>query len=190
MSTCLIETKSLSKRFKDLIVIENLNINIRKGKIYLLTGENGSGKSTFLKLLVGLYKPTRGVIKKSYQNFSYVPELLIYKDKIKVSKYLNRVTKLLNVKRDLEKEEYFLIETDKCLNELSKGNQKKIMLYLAFLKDNEIVFLDEPFDGLDKDILKRVINYINDNSEVTYVISSHNKKVFELLEEKEVISFD
>ena len=64
------------------------------------------------------------------------------------------------------------------------------MLYLAFLKDNEIVFLDEPFDGLDKDILKRVINYINDNSEVTYVISSHNKKVFELLEEKEVISFD
>ena len=107
MSTCLIETKSLSKRFKDLIVIENLNINIMKGKIYLLTGENGSGKSTFLKLLVGLYKPTRGVIKRSYQNFSYVPELLIYKDKIKVSKYLNRVTKLLNVKRDLEKEEYF-----------------------------------------------------------------------------------
>ena len=63
------------------------------------------------------------------------------------------------------KRRVFLIETDKCLNELSKGNQKKIMLYLAFLKDNEIVFLDEPFDGLDKDILKRVINYINDNSE-------------------------
>lgn len=190
MSTCLIEVLNLNKRFKDVEVIKNLNLKIETGKIYFLIGENGSGKSTFLKLLVGLYKPTKGLIKRYYNDFSYVPELLIYKDKIKVNKYLNRVIKLLNIKRDFKLEEYFLIEKDKYLNKLSKGNQKKILLYLAFIKENEIVFLDEPFDGLDKEVKSRFINYLLTNNKTTYVISSHDQKILEELKEKEVINFD
>lgn len=190
MSTYLIEVKNIFKDFKTLKVIKNLSLNIEKGKTYVLLGENGSGKSTFLKLLVGLYKPTKGTIKRNYKSFYYVPELLVYKDKIKVDKYLFRVTKLLNVKRDFEKEEHFKIQTKKYLNELSKGNQKKVLFYLATIKTNEILFLDEPFDGLDKEIKLRFIDYINLNKNITYVISTHDKKAYDLLEEKEVIYFD
>lgn len=190
MSTYLIEVLNLNKSFKNLTVIKNLNLKIASGKIYFLTGENGSGKSTFLKLLVGLYKPTSGLVKRNYGDFSYVPELLIYKDKIKVNKYLNRVIKLLNVKRDFKLEEYFLIEQDKYLNELSKGNKKKILLYLAFVKEKEIVFLDEPFDGLDQDVKSRFINYLKKNNKTTYVISSHDQEILKEIKEKEVINFD
>lgn len=190
MSTVLIEAVNLKKTFKSLEVIKNLNKAFQMGKVYLFVGENGSGKSTLLKLLVGLYKPTSGFVRRSYKNFSYVPEVLIYKDKIKVKSYLNRVSKLLNVKRDYLKEEYFQIEVDKYLNELSKGNQKKVLLYLAFLKENEVVYLDEPFDGLDSLIKQRFIDFINESNNTTYIISSHDKKAYELLKRKEVITFD
>lgn len=189
MSTYLIEVKNLSKSFLDLKVIINFSLQIEKGKVYLLVGENGSGKSTFLKILAGLYIPTSGMVKRNYERFSYVPELLIYKDKIKVKKYLTRVIKLLKVKRDLEKEKYFLLETDKYLNELSKGNQKKVLLYLALLKDNEVVFLDEPFDGLDKVVKERFLNYLAENKEVSYIISTHLEKDFNNFKNKEVIKF-
>lgn len=189
MSICLIDIKNLNKRFKNLEVIKDLSLKIIKGNIYLLTGENGSGKSTLLKLLVGLYKPTSGVIIRNYQRFSYVPEALIYKNKIKVDKYLKTVTKLLNVKRDYAKEAYFLIETDKYLNELSKGNQKKVLLYLSLLKDNEVVFLDEPFDGLDKEVKARFINYLKESSDVTYLVCTHDMKSFSSFNNKEVIKF-
>lgn len=189
MCTCLIEVKELNKSFKKLKVINDLSIKIKTATVYLLVGENGSGKSTFLKILAGLYKPSKGKIIRHYKTFSYMPEALIYKDKINVGKYLTKVAKLLNVKRDFEKEKYFLIETNKYLNELSKGNQKKILLYLALLKDKQIVFLDEPFDGLDKDVKERFINYLKEHSEVCYVISSHDKGVFEHFKNKEVIKF-
>lgn len=189
MSTCLIEVKNLQKNFANLEVLLNLNLKIYQGKIYLLLGENGSGKSTFLKILAGLYIPTNGYIKRNYEKFSYVPELLIYKDKIKVDKYLTRVTKLLKVKRDLKMEKHFLLETNKYLNELSKGNQKKVLLYLALLKDNEIVFLDEPFDGLDKSVKKKFIKHLEEKKEVTYVISTHDEKDFAEFLNKEVIKF-
>lgn len=189
MSTCLIEVKNLTKSFGDLKVIKNLSVKIKKEKIYLLLGKNGSGKSTFLKLLAGLYIPTKGSIKRNYKKFSYVPELLIYKDKIKVDKYLTRVTKLLKVKRDLKMEKYFLLEINKYLNELSKGNQKKVLLYLALLKDNQIVFLDEPFDGLDKNVKKKFLKYIAENKKITYIISTHDEKDFLDFENKEVIKF-
>lgn len=190
MSTLLIETTNLTKKFKNLTVLKNLNIKIEKEKVYLLVGENGSGKSTFIKLLTGEYAPTSGFIKRYYKSFSYVPEALIYNQKIKVYTYLNKVTKLLKVKRDLELEKYLELETNKYLKNLSKGNQKKILLYLAFLKDNEIVYLDEPLDSLDKTMKEKVVNLIKDNKKITYIISSHNEISFKNIKNKEVISFD
>lgn len=190
MSTCLIEIKNLNKSFKTLNVIKDFSLKINQENLYLLVGDNGSGKSTLLKILAGLYKPSSGVVKRNFKKFSYVPEVLIYQDKIKVDKYLGRVTKLLNVKRDLQKETYFQIETNKYLNELSKGNQKKILLYLALLRDNEIVFFDEPFDGLDKEVKERVLNYLLENKAITYVICTHNPNDFHKFINKEVIYFD
>lgn len=189
MSICLIEVNDLSKSFKKNNVISNLSLKIYSNKVYFLVGENGSGKSTFLKILVGLYKPSKGKVTRYYKKYSYAPEALIYKDKIKVGKYLTRVSKLLKIKRDLKKERLFMLEVNKHLNELSKGNQKKILLYLAILRDNEVVFLDEPFDGLDKDVKEKFVNYLKEHNDVCYIISTHDKKVIEEFENKEVIKF-
>ena len=62
---------NLSKSFRDNHVIKDLNISIIEGKTYILKGENGSGKSTFIKLLIDFYKPTKGVINRYYKDLRY-----------------------------------------------------------------------------------------------------------------------
>ncbi len=190
MSTSLIEVTNLTKKFKDEVVIKDLTITIEKGKNYILTGNNGTGKTTFLKILLGVYKPTSGKVKRNFKTYSYSQEQLIYKHKIKVSAFLNSVTRLLNVKRDKTKEAFFKLQTDKYLNNLSKGNMKKILLYISFIKDVDIIFLDEPFDGLDINMQDELTTYINNLNDVCLIISSHNKKMYENIKNKEVINFD
>ena len=64
------------------------------------------------------------------------------------------------------------------------------MLYLAFVGNPEIVFLDEPLDGLDAQMQKKVVSYLKERPEICYLISSHNTKNLNSLKNKEVITFD
>ena len=171
MSTPLIEIKELNKYYFKNHVVKNITLDIYPG-IYLLRGENGSGKTTFIKILLGLVSKTGGEIKSNYKDYRYVPELLVIKSDVNVETYLKSVLKLRNLKRDFKLEEYLEIETNKRLNTLSKGNLKKVLLYLAFVGSPEIIFLDEPLDGLDLKMKTKVINYLNDNN-LNCLISSH-----------------
>ena len=122
MSTCLVEVKDLTKSFKNLLVIDKLSIRLEKGKVYLLKGENGTGKTTFIKLILGFYKPNKGTIRRFYKNFRYVAELLPFKSDLKVNTYLNSLLALMKEKRDSELESYLQLELNKRLKNLSKGN--------------------------------------------------------------------
>ena len=140
----------------------------------IIMGLNGSGKSTFIKLLLSLVYPTSGQIISYYNDYRYVPELLVIKSDVKVATYLKSVLSLQNLKRDLALEAYLEIDLNKRLNTLSKGNLKKILLYLAFVGKPKLIFLDEPLDGLDINMKAKVTSYINENN-FNCIISSHLK---------------
>lgn len=186
MSIPLLEIKELNKYYYDNHVLKNLNITINEG-IYLLKGENGSGKTTFLKIVLGLVFPTSGKITRNYQDYRYVPELLVIKSDVKVELYLKSVLSLRKLTRDLELEKYLEIEVNKRINTLSKGNLKKVLLYLAFVGKPDLLFLDEPLDGLDLNMKTKVINYLNDKR-LNCLISSHLTDLFKNV--RGVINFD
>lgn len=189
MSQYLIKTLNLTKIFNDNTVINDFNYLFEKDKIYLLIGHNGSGKSTLIKLLLGLYYPNKGIIERNYKQFRYVPELLPINSNITVETYINHITKLLKEKRDKELEKLLLLETTKKLKELSKGNTKKVLLYLSFIGTPEIIYLDEPLDGLDQGMQEVVVNYMK-NRNICYIVSSHNLKYFNSFKEVKVINLD
>ena len=189
MCTYLIEVNHVSKSFNDLQVINDLSLNIEGGKVYLLLGENGSGKSTFIKMLVDLYLPTSGIITRHYEDFRYVPELLTIKSEVKVLSYIKAVLSLRGLKRNLEIELNLEIDLNKQLRHLSKGNLKKVLIYLALVGTPEILFLDEPLDGLDINIQNKVIDYFLQMPNSTFIISTHDTKKYDALMNIEVIHF-
>ncbi len=190
MSTCLIKTKNLIKRFNGVTVVKDLSLEIKKGTMVILKGSNGSGKTTLLKLFLGVYLPSSGSISRYFKKYFYLEESLIIKNDIKVATYLRLVLALMKEKRNETLENLFMLELNKPLKSLSKGNLKKILLYLAFVGNPEIVFFDEPFDGLDVAMQKIVINYMQSRSEITYIIATHNLRRFSKFSNKEVIEFD
>lgn len=188
MSHLLIECRNLSKSFLDNHVIKGLTIEIEAEKTYVLKGENGSGKSTFIKLLIDLYKPSSGTINRYYKDLRYVPEMITIKSDIIVKDYLKNVLALKNLKRNQALESYLELELKKPLKHLSKGNLKKVLLYLAFVGKPDILCLDEPLDGLDVEMQKKVIDYLLDLN-ITYVISTHTIRKYQKFN-KEVITFE
>lgn len=190
MSQLLVKFINVNKTFNKRRVIKNFNYSFYKGKVYLLKGENGSGKSTIIKLALNLYSPTSGQIIRKFNKYRYVPELLPLKTNVKVKTYLTHLVKLMGYKRDNNLEKMFELELNKPVNTLSKGNLKKVLLYLSFIGSPEVIFLDEPLDGLDENIQKVIINYMQKRSDICYIISSHNQKYYENFKEIKVIYLD
>lgn len=189
MSNVWIEMKDVSKSFFNNHVIKQMSITIEKNKTYLLKGENGSGKSTFLKLIIDLYKPNHGLINRYYKDLRYVPEMIKIKSDITVQNYIIHALALKNLNRDTALESLLELDLKKPLKHLSKGNQKKVLLYLAMVGEPEILCLDEPLDGLDVTMQKKVLTYLKDLNK-TYIISTHAMRRFNKFEPKEVILFE
>lgn len=190
MSKLLIKFSNVNKDFGKKKVITNFNYSFYQGQSYLLKGENGSGKSTIIKLALGLYFPTKGHVTRNYKHFRYVPELLPIKSDIKVKTYLNHILKLMNETKNKQLLDLLELQLEKPLKTLSKGNTKKILLYLAFVGKPEVIFLDEPLDGLDQNMQKKVIDYMLIQTNICYIISSHNEKYYKNFKELQVINFD
>lgn len=186
---CLIECIKVSKSFKENHVIKELSISIKNNKTYLLLGENGSGKSTFMKLLIDLYKPTKGIIKRHFKDLRYVPEQMHIKSDIIVEDYIKHVLSLKKLKRNLELEQDLELELLKPLKHLSKGNQKKVLLYLALVGSPDILCLDEPLDGLDTLMQEKVLDLLK-NLSITLIISTHSQEKYQHFNPKEVIFFE
>lgn len=182
----MINIKNLNKKYRNKIILDNINLNIEKGKIIGLLGPNGSGKTTLMKILLNITKEDNGEIyinneKKSEETNKYISFLpdapfidkdlsinearnyfkFFYKD-FNDKKFENLINKLnLNLK-------------DKIKN-LSKGNIEKLNLILILSRDAKIYILDEPIAGVDivtrNEILKLIIENISDES--TAIISTH-----------------
>lgn len=186
-----IQIKGLTKTFGDTNVVDNLTLNIPKGQFLGLIGANGAGKSTTLRMLVGMLEPTSGTAKildTSIKNFShrtlrqigYVPDnLQIYR--WMTVKQAIQFCKRLNPRWDDETStslmKLFHLDPKKKVKSLSKGMLGKLNLLLAISIRPEILILDEPMSGLDpiarEEFLDGVLKSLSDRK-CTVVLSSHS----------------
>lgn len=146
----MLTINNLSKQFGNKILFKNLNMSLPCNGIFILKGENGSGKSTFFKILANIDKEYEGSIlfnnKKIINNiYYYDPDINLY-DGLTVKENLKIVSKdYLNILKNTDLE-YLL---NKKIDELSKGEKARVGLIKSLLLDKEILLLDEPFDFLD-----------------------------------------
>ena len=203
-----IKLKNLSFKYKNDYVFEDLNFNIESGKRVGIIGRSGSGKTTLMKLLIGLHKPTSGNILigncnikninndelRDHVNYINQKTLLFNDTIIKNIKYGNIGLSNNKVERFIKK--YGLDSVYSKLNNgiysksgvngsnLSLGMQKVTLVLRGIFKKGDILIMDEPLTGLDRNTKEKVINMINDlPRSKTIIIITHDKQILEHLDE-------
>src|SRR3989441_2159770 len=168
----VVETQKLTKIYRDFwgrqkkVALRALNLNINRGEIFGLLGPNGSGKTTTIKLLLGLLFPTEGdalvfgqpaVGVTKNERIGYLPEESYLYRFLNAEETLDFYGRLFNMKADVRRHrsqeliEMVGLSGDKkrILKEYSKGMRQRIGLAQALINDPELVILDEPTSGLD-----------------------------------------
>ena len=197
-----IETKKLTKKFKEKIAVNDINLKINKGELFALLGTNGAGKTTMIKMLSTLILPTTGEIK--------INGLDILKDRQKIKEILNvspqetAIAPNLSVKENLEfmagvyqipnqdkkiKELIEIFKLDEVLNQkaktLSGGWQRKVSIAISLINDPEILFLDEPTLGLDVIARKELWTVIEKlKGKITIILTTHYMEEAESLSDR------
>lgn len=191
MST-VIAVRGLSKWFGEVVALNDLNLEIGQGVTGLL-GANGAGKSTFIKLALGLYQPSRGsiqVLGKSPRNnlsilrrIGYCPELDTFYDNMTGFEYVYWLSRYWgmsgpNAEKAAEQACERVRMTDRMddpIEEYSKGMRQRIKLAQALATDPDLLFLDEPMAGLDPQGREEMFALIRELGDHGYsvIVSSH-----------------
>lgn len=127
------------------------------GELLALVGSNGSGKSTVLKLMVGLSRPSSGTVRRDARVVSYVPEVFASHDRLSASAYLRHMGRIRGLSSSAARNRAGeLLDrlalsggADTPMRKLSKGNAQKVALAQALLDPPQLLVLDEPWAGLD-----------------------------------------
>ncbi len=191
----MIKCIGVTKRFDGFEALKNLSLTVPKGSVFGLVGPNGAGKTTLLKIIMGILKCDEGEILvdgiSSYENPSvkekifYIPDDLYFFQSYSIKEmadFYKGIYKNFNMERFLKLQAVFEIDLKRKVTRLSKGMQKQVMFWLGICAMPEILILDEPVDGLDPVMRKRVWSVLlQDVSErnITVLISSHNLRELE-----------
>ena len=186
MGSIILKCTNLSKTYDFDNALNNVNLTIETGKIIGLLGPNGSGKTTFIKLLNGLLKPTEGEILINGQNpgvetkkiVAYLPDKN-YLDNSKTVKAILQLFADFYDDFDLEKAQNMLkdlgIDITRRFKLLSKGMKEKVQLILVMCRRAKLYLLDEPIAGVDPAARDYILNTVikNYNRDATVIISTH-----------------
>ena len=183
----IIETRNLTKEYKDFKALDKVSINIEEGKVYGLLGPNGTGKSTFLKLITQIIKPSSGqIIFKSHEisqndlsqigsiieNPAIYPNLTAYEN-------LKVLTTLLNIEEERINKVLKIVGLtntgNKLAREFSLGMKQRLGIAMALINNPKLLILDEPTNGLDPVGIAELRELIKSftNEGITVLISSH-----------------
>ena len=191
----LITAKNVVKKFEKFTALNHFNMNVPEGSIYGLVGPNGSGKTTTIKHLIGMYKQDEGEIlvnnEKVYDNekvkskIAYISDDLYFfhgysiKD---MAKFYSKIYKNFSFEKFNDLQKVFNIDLKRKVNKLSKGMKKQVAFWLTISCKPEILVLDEPIDGLDpimKENVWKILLEEVQKRKMTVIISSHNLKELE-----------
>ena len=192
----MISVSNLSKTYKDTTVLSIDSLELSKGEIIGLVGNNGAGKTTFFSLLLDLIKPSTGYIENNQirvdesedwksTTAAFIDESFLI-GYLTPEEYFSFIAGLRNInKADLDSflnrfNTFFngeILEKKKYIRDLSKGNQKKVGIAAAFIGAPELVILDEPFANLDPRAqmqLQNLLREINQELGCSIFVSSHD----------------
>lgn len=155
----MIKVKNLSKKFEEIYVLKDINLTIKKNSIVGIIGRNGSGKTVLLKIIAGLYFPTEGEVlidKKLSINNDF--GFLIDTGFLDYETGFNNLYNLSLIKNKIKKNDIYEILNYVGLDSFSKtkymnystGMKQKLKIAQAIMENPEVLILDEPFNGLDK----------------------------------------
>ena len=191
----MIQVEKLTKTFDKKVALDNLTCSIPDGCVYGLVGSNGAGKSTFLRLLCGIYKADAGKILYDempvYENpgvketIMFVPDELYFLPQAsmnRMAKMYRSIYKNFSMEKFKKLTEAFGLDPKANINTFSKGMKRQAATALALAVQPKYLFFDETFDGLDpvkRNLVKTLI--YNDVAErnSTAIITSHSLRELE-----------
>ncbi len=182
----ILKVENLRKEFLHVTALEDINLEIPKGKIVGLLGPNGSGKTTFIKLLNKLLVPTNGSILidgmepgvETKKIVAYLPDKDYLNEWMKVRElveFFDDFYDNFNKETAYDMLSNLNINGEMSLKSLSKGNREKVQLILTMSRDAKLFLLDEPIGGVDPAARDYILNTIINNysEDATVIISTH-----------------
>lgn len=182
----MLESKELVKKYYSKTAVNGVSLTIEKGKIYALLGPNGSGKTTFMKIVAGLIKPTSGTIsfhggpigvesKKKVAYMSTEPFFYNYMTVADVGKYYKDFFEDFDMKRYEELIAKMDLKMGDKSKNLSSGLAAKLKIAATLARKAELYMLDEPLNGIDIIAREKIITAILEvaSEDVTLLLSSH-----------------
>jgi ABC-2 type transport system ATP-binding protein len=202
METAAIQTRGLTRRFGELTAVDDVTFSVAQGQFFGFLGPNGAGKSTTIKMLTGLLEPSAGFIEilgrpftagslDLKQQIGVVPEGMALFGRLTAPEYLRFVGRMYGLDRETTNQrtnellDFMQLsnETRKLVTDFSHGMQKKLALAAAVIHGPKVLFLDEPFEGVDaiaagmlKAVLQRMIG-----RGVTIFLTTHVLEIVERL---------
>ena len=195
MPQYILQTKELCKEFAHTAAVNRVSMNIQQGDIYGFIGENGAGKTTFMRMVAGLASPTSGTIRlfgqenlqagrhhigctienpALYKNMTARENLEIFRHAfgVKNTKSTDKVLSLMG-----------LADTGrKRVGDFSLGMKQRLAIAQAIMESPQLLILDEPFNGLDKSGIEHIRKLLLELKKTTIVLlASHNKEDINLL---------
>ncbi len=187
----IISTEHLSKKFGDVIAVNDVTLTVGKGEIYGFLGLNGAGKTTTIRMLLGMIRPTQGKVRimgkiadagnfPLWKNVGYLvetpyayPELSV-RENLEIYRKLRRISDRICVDRTMSLLKISQYESRKAKH-LSLGNAQRLGLAKALMHNPSVLLLDEPTNGLDPAGIVEVRRLLRGLAEsgVTVFISSH-----------------
>ncbi len=193
--SAIIATKGLTKRYRDLIAVNDLNLDVEQKEIFGFLGPNGSGKTTTILMLLGLTEPTGGDATvcgfnptrnplEVKRRVGYLPESpgfyedLSAEDNLLYIGRLNRVDGIENGHRigEVLEQVELAAEKNRPVREFSRGMKQRLGFAEVLIKEPEVIILDEPTLGIDPDGVNRILDLIlslNRDQGLTVMLSSH-----------------
>ncbi len=196
----MINLKDVSIEIKGNVILENVNVSFKEKNLYCIKGENGCGKTVLLKTIIGFIPPFAGsveideidIYKKNIfapdcravlEKPEFIKELTGYEN-IKLLTEINNKIKDTEIDNWFEKFDLYKYKND-TVKTYSLGMLQKLALVQAFVESPKIILLDEPFNGLDKDSVKKLKYILKEEKEkgkiiiVTSHIEENDKKLYD-----------
>lgn len=185
----IIEIKNLTKKYGKNIVLSSINISFDFGKCYMIIGENGAGKSTFLKCLLGISKISCGSIIRNYLQLGYVPEKINLPSSLCIEEFIKMLARLKGMNEkvlqrqiDLDLKKWKLYEKKHTkIKKLSKGMYQKLIIIQALIDNPQLIVFDEVLNGLDIEMQHLLFSLIKKMKEdgSTIILTSHYPKQYD-----------
>ncbi|MBT7873265.1 MAG: ABC transporter ATP-binding protein [Verrucomicrobia bacterium] len=196
----MIELKDLVKKFGDLTAVNGINLSVPKGEFFAVLGPNAAGKTTTIKMIAGLIKPTAGsVIVAGYniqseplqarKRLAYVPDFPFLYEKLTPLEFMQFTGQLFKIAPDRVRSESSILTKrfhlepflNKSIEGLSHGTRQRVAIASALLHAPEVFVIDEPMVGLDPQHARIVKDILKERSKegMTVFLSTHQLSVAE-----------